>query len=187
MSHHHAVSRRVLALAFGAAFACGPALGAGPSRSSATSDEPTVAFVCAHGNVKSLMAAERFNRLAEQRGLKVRAISRAANPETLFTKVPESLAKDMGREGYRVADVQPQALSREEASRAVRLVHISLEGPLDLSKDPDPRFAAPGAVERWNGIPNGLTQFETANRMISARVDELIEQFARKQAALTSN
>ena len=33
----------------------------------------TVVFVCEHGNAKSLIASEWFNRLARARGLKARA------------------------------------------------------------------------------------------------------------------
>ncbi len=185
MSSNYAVSRRLLAAGFGAALACGLAFGTEPD-SSAKSAQPTVAFVCAHGSIKSLMAAERFNRLAAQRGLAVRAISRATNEKTVDSKIPDPIVRAMTQEGYQVADVKPQVLTREEASDAARVVHISLEGPVDFVKDPNAASASDRAVERWNGIPSGLTQYDATRRMIAARVDALIDEFAKKQASVAT-
>lgn len=39
----------------------------------------TVVFVCEHGTAKSLIAREWFNRLAAQRGIAARAVSRGVN------------------------------------------------------------------------------------------------------------
>ncbi|MGH9334858.1 MAG: hypothetical protein ACRD21_14045, partial [Vicinamibacteria bacterium] len=50
--------------------------------SSARIQEPrTVVFVCEHGAAKSVIAAAHFNRLAKERELPFRAISRGTVPD----------------------------------------------------------------------------------------------------------
>lgn len=178
----HAVLRSVLAAGFCAALGCGAALAADAQTLSPKPGTPVVAFVCSHGTIKSLNAAERFNRLAEQRGLSVRAISRAANEASVDPKVPDPVARDMAKEGYSVADVKPKVLSHEEAASALRVVHISLEGNVD---DPDAAAAKDRRVERWDGIPSGLRLYDVMSQMIAERVDAMIEEFAQKQASAT--
>ena len=46
-----------------------------------TSDSATVVFVCEHGTVKSVIALAHFQRLARERGLPLRAISRGTAPD----------------------------------------------------------------------------------------------------------
>jgi protein-tyrosine-phosphatase len=180
MSNNHAVSRRLLAAGFGAALACGPAFGADlPGSRSA---DPTVVFVCSFGSVKSLMATERFNRMAEKRGLAMRAISRATSEKTVHAKVPDSVVKAMALEGFQVTDVKPLALTREEATAAIRVVHISLEG-ID---DPLPAQAVHRPVERWDGIPSAVRDYNTARSMLVPRVDALFEELAKKQASVAA-
>jgi protein-tyrosine-phosphatase len=41
----------------------------------------TVVFVCEHGSAKSVVAAANFNRLAGERGLGLRAVSRGTDPD----------------------------------------------------------------------------------------------------------
>lgn len=43
--------------------------------------EPTVLFVCLHGAAKSVIAASYFQRLAAERGVKVRAVFAGTEPE----------------------------------------------------------------------------------------------------------
>jgi hypothetical protein len=56
------------------------------------SADSTVVFVCEHGSSRSLVAASLFNRVAEERGLSVRALSRAASSETVDQKVSPKIA-----------------------------------------------------------------------------------------------
>jgi protein-tyrosine-phosphatase len=190
MSIHRLASSCILAAGFGAALACGPAFGADPSGPAAKSTQQTVVFVCKYGSVKSLVAAERFNRLAEQRGLSVRAIGRAANPGTLHTEVPELVARQLNLEGYHVANYQPRVLTPEEAAAAVRVVHISLQG----EPDPDSSVAAAAHVseERWDDVPTMLMgadgkidmtghQYAKARSQLVPHVDTLFQEVTGKQ------
>ena len=47
----------------------------------AMNEGPVVLFVCEHGSTKSTVAAAHFNKLAGERGLKLRAVSRGTNPD----------------------------------------------------------------------------------------------------------
>jgi|SRR5215468_5584477 len=176
MPHNH--TALLLIASFFAALGSSPAF-AVDSRDSSTNTQPTVAFICAHGSIKSLMAAQRFNRLAEERGLPVRAISRATNTDSVDDKVPEPVAKGMTQDGYYVDGIKPQVLTHDEASKALRVVHISLEDP---TNDPNAKEASGVAVERWNGIPSALRDYAMTKRMVNERVDAMINEYAAKQA-----
>ena len=53
------------------------------SQDGKTGGQPsTIVFICEHGSSRSFVAASLFDRIAEQRGLAVRALSRAVSPET---------------------------------------------------------------------------------------------------------
>jgi len=185
-----------MAAGFGAVLACGPAFAADAPDASLKSTPPTVVFTCKYGSVKSLIAAERFNRIAEQRGLSVRAIGRAANPEVVHPKVSDFVAKQLALEGYKVADFKPQAVTREEAAAAIRVVHISLQGEDDpLSAVAKATSSAP--IEVWsdvlsmikisdaNGIPGtvDLTSgtYQRVRGVLISHVDALFEELAKKQ------
>src|SRR5262245_3348146 len=72
----------------------------------AGSKPSSIVFICEHGISKSLVAAMLFNRMAEQRGLAVRAVSRAAGPQTLASKVPARLMQNLDGDGFPVRDFQ---------------------------------------------------------------------------------
>ncbi len=50
------------------------------------SDTPVVIFVCEHGAAKSIIAAAYFNKLAQDRKIKVRAIARGTHPDEELTQ-----------------------------------------------------------------------------------------------------
>jgi arsenate reductase (thioredoxin) len=179
MSLTHSAFRCLAIIGFCfAAFASGPSRAA-DTPSSGPSTQPTVVFICSHGTIKSLMAAQRFNKIAAERGISVRAISRAANDRTVDKKVPDKVAAAMEKEGYYVDEIVPQVLTHDEAAKAAKVVHISLEDPAD---DPDAKTAVGLAVQRWDGIPSGLRDYPTARKMIDQRVDAMVEEFAKKRA-----
>lgn len=197
MVSRNAILGGVLAASLTVACLAGPA--SAQQSPGASFAEPTVVFVCKYGSVKSLVAAERFNRLAEMRGLKVRAISRAANPENVHAKIPELVAHQMALEGFKVADVKPQVLSAEEATAALRVVHISLQG------EDDPisavaKMKAPVPIEVWDDVPSmlrtidasGLPRgpvdttgktYQTTRSLLIPHVDALVDELSKKQTA----
>src|SRR5687768_1704313 len=46
-----------------------------------SADVPAVVFVCEHGTAKSVIALAHFQKLARERGLPLRAISRGSSPD----------------------------------------------------------------------------------------------------------
>ena len=86
-----------------------------------------VVFVCEHGNVKSLMAASYFNQLAEQRGLRVRAISRGSAPDS--NTVPQPVATRLRADGVDVSNFHPAKVEAAEVAEAARVVTIGTNLP----------------------------------------------------------
>ncbi|MFM5885707.1 MAG: hypothetical protein ACKOQ3_10365 [Novosphingobium sp.] len=73
----------------------GLALLAGCATNRPARTAPLVLFVCEHGTVKSPIAREHLRRIAAQRGLRVRAMSRGINPsEDVSPKLAAALAQD---------------------------------------------------------------------------------------------
>jgi protein-tyrosine-phosphatase len=191
MSNYRLLSSFALILGLSSALVAGPTLAAEPE----TPGRPTVVFMCKYGSVKSLVAAERFNKLAEMRGLSVRAIGRAANPGTIHDEVPEVVARNLALEGSDVSNYQPSILKPEEAAAAIRVVHISLQG----EPDPDSTVAASVHVpeERWDDVPTMLIgpdgkvdqtgrQYNKARSLLVSHVDALFEEVAKKSNTLVA-
>ena len=128
---------------------------------------PTVVFVCEHGSSRSLMAASLFNRMAEQRGITARAVSRAASAETVDQKVPDKLASTMAAEGFDVAGFKPQPISAMEASKAVRVVTLAYDKPLETAATP---------VERWSDIGSPGREYQKTRDAIASHVDTLLRE-----------
>jgi protein-tyrosine-phosphatase len=127
---------------------------------------PQVVFVCEHGNVKSLIAQEWFNRLAKERGLAVRAVSRGRKPEA---SVPVPIADALGRDGFEVRKFVPQAPSANEMRKAARVVAIGLDKKA-LGSDI--------AVETWDGVPPASEDYAAARDALRARIETLLSALA---------
>jgi len=134
-------------------------------------DAPVVVFVCEHGSSRSVMAAELFNRKAEQRGVAVRAVSRAASVETVDQKVPDQLARNMAGEGFSVAGFKPQPIGAAEASKATRVVTLAYDKPLD---------AGGASLERWSDIGSPGREYRKTMDAISSHVDTLLDELGKK-------
>lgn len=149
----------LVALVSCAAFAAdNPAL---PARGSVKE----VVFVCEHGSAKSLVAASIFNRIAQDRGLAIHAVSRAAGAQTVDKSVPDIVARSMAQDGFQVASFSPQPLGSDEAARADHIVLI-YDGPVE---------AASGLpVERWDGIAPVSSGYANARSALQSRVEALI-------------
>lgn len=143
--------------------ACTTALAASP---------PTrqVLFICDHGNVKSLMAASYFNKLAQARGLTLRAVSRGLAPDS--DTVPDFLKTQLTAEGFDVSEFRPEALSDADIVSSDRVVAISTSLPpndaVDASK-----------VEQWNDVPAASADYARARESIKAHVQDLINRLSK--------
>lgn len=125
----------------------------------------TVVFVCEHGAAKSVIAAAQFNRLAAQKGLPYRAVSRGTKPdEAVAAAVRTGLASD----GMDVSAWRPTAITNEEVRRAAQVVSLGTD--LAATKP----FAKNKVVE-WNDIPSVTQNYESARSAISRQVESLVE------------
>src|SRR5688500_1978842 len=80
----------------------------------------TVVFVCEHGAAKSVVAAAHFNKLAQERGLAYRAISRGTDPDAA---VPPRVRDGLQAEGLAVDPMfTPMKVSRADVHDVVRAV-----------------------------------------------------------------
>jgi arsenate reductase len=130
----------------------------------ATGPMPTIVFVCEHGAAKSVIAAAYFNKLASERGLSVRAISRGTNPDKdLAPKAVEGLKAD----GLTVGREQPKRLSEADVSQSIRVIAFC-----EL-----PEAYRGRRVEQWNDvIPSVSEDYNRARDAIVERVNHLVDQ-----------
>jgi protein-tyrosine-phosphatase len=132
-----------------------------------------VVFVCAHGNVKSLIASAWFNRLADERGVAARAIARGLTPEN---PVPAPIAERLRREGLDVDGFEARPLAPADLDGASHLVLIGVEAPA---------WAQRGglAVEAWDGIPPASERYLESRDAMRARIEALIARLPRDEQA----
>jgi protein-tyrosine-phosphatase len=129
----------------------------------------TLLFVCEHGSAKSVVAAAHCNRMAAERGLDVRAISRGTSPDA--ENHPAAVA---GLGADRLAPVdRPRRLSSSDLEVAVRVVAFS-ELPAE--------HAASVRVEVWT-VPPVSEGYEAARDAIVGRLERLLEELARAPVA----
>jgi len=161
---------RSLVLLLSAAAAAGasdgkPASGRPPSG--------TVVFVCAHGNVKSMIASQWFNRLAGEQGVAVRSVSRGVTPEN---PVPAPIAGRMRQDGFDLAAFEARALVPADAEAASRIVLIGVDAPSWVEGSGRP-------VERWDDIPPTSEGFEGTRDALRARVESLLGMLKKGKPA----
>jgi len=124
----------------------------------------SVVFVCEHGNVKSLIAMQWFNRLAAERGLAMRAVSRGLVPES---PVPPAIRDRLREDGFDVTTFQARPLARADVRGAARLVVIGTDVPA---------WARPAGVpvEVWRDIPPASEGYGPSRDAMKARIVALL-------------
>lgn len=135
--------------------------------------EPQVLFVCEHGNVKSLMAASYFNRLASERRLAYHAVSRGTAPNS--TTVPPAIVAGLRSEGFDVAEFHPAAISASDvaASRRVILINTTLSGEAQPSGV---------ALEQWMDVPAASEDYAAASAALRKHVEALVDDLSNSRA-----
>src|SRR5262245_45463022 len=120
-------------------------------------------FVCEHGAAKSIVAVAHFNKLAGERNLGIRAISRGTTPEEqLSPKAVEGLASD----GLIPFENVPQKLSSSDVEAAARIISFC-ELPAEIQSKT--------IIDHWEGIPAVSEDYEKARDAIVEKINELIE------------
>jgi arsenate reductase (thioredoxin) len=149
--------------------AAAAASGASPPRGSAAAK---VVFVCAHGNVKSLIASEWLRRVAAERGLAVESVARGIDPEN---PVPAAIAEHLRGDGIDVSSYVARGLAPVDAAGAARLVLIGVEPPAWV--------AGRGlSVDRWDGIPPASERYAASRDAMRARIETLLGELKPPKA-----
>ena len=133
-----------------------------------------VVFVCEHGSAKSLVAASFFERMAKERGLAVRAVSRGTSPDA---SVPPAVVAALRDDGFDVSAFKPRRLEAADVEGADRVVAIGVDiGEVGAKKA--------ARVERWDDIPPFSASYPQARQAIVTRIDALLralEQQSRRK------
>jgi protein-tyrosine-phosphatase len=127
----------------------------------------TVLFVCEHGSAKSVVAAAHFNRIAANRGLPFRAISRGTVPDA---EMAPAAVKGLLGDGLKPDDPAPTKLEQSDLDAAVRVVTFC-----DLP--PELEVAAP--IERWEVLPVS-TEYARSRDAMLAHIEQLLLEFDPK-------
>ena len=126
----------------------------------------TVVFVGEHGAAKSVVAAAHFNRLAAERGLPFRAVSRGTAPDSA---VPGAIATGLSTEKLSVpAGFKPTAVAASDVAGASKVVTFDVTVPVaDASK-----------LSRWDKLPAFSDGYAPASAAIAAKVEALVNELA---------
>jgi arsenate reductase len=122
-----------------------------------------VVFVCEHGSAKSVVAAAHFNRLAKEKNLNLRAISRGTNPDKEF---PEGTIKGLKADGLDVDGAKPVKLSKADVASATRVVAFC--------QLPEAYMAVP--VKHWDDVPPMSEDYNKFRDIIIERIKHLLEE-----------
>jgi arsenate reductase len=129
-----------------------------------------VLFLCPHNAAKSVLAVAEFNRLAQQRGLSLRADSAGTEPDAAPSPM---VVAALHADGIDVADHQPRRVTPEDLAAANRIITLGCDvGAL----------APPGApIESWDDVPPVSQDLERARTAIRHHVERLVIELAAEQ------
>ena len=122
-----------------------------------------IVFVCEHGSAKSVVAAAHFNRLAGERGLGLRAVSRGTEPDEALAPAAEA---GLRADGLAPGDLSPAKLTQGDAAGAVRVVAFC-----ELPRS----YATAAPFERWDGVPPVSEDYAKAREEIVGRIRRLLD------------
>ena len=130
--------------------------------------QPTqVVFVCEHGSVKSFVAMEHFNRKAEERGLRSRAVAGGTVPEP---GVPESVRSGLRADGFEISGFVPQLLTAFDVNDAALVVSFDQ----DITKVVGIRVRH----LRWDNLPGVLADYARGRDAIVSQLEALVDALA---------
>ena len=129
-----------------------------------------IVFVCRNGVAMSVWSAAYFNRLAAERGLRERAVARAAIPS--YREVPLRMRFALALDGFRLDGYRPQVIDAADASAAALVVIIDTELP------PEARASDGAQAELWQGFPPMREQYFPSRAALEQRVEALVGRLA---------
>jgi arsenate reductase (thioredoxin) len=124
----------------------------------------TVIFVCEHGSAKSVVAAAHFNRLAKERKLNLRAVSRGTNPDK---ELPAGTLKGLKADGLEADDHQPKILTEADVAGAVRVVAFC--------QLPE-AYAKITPVKLWDDAPPMSEDYNKFRDLVVERIKRLLDE-----------
>jgi protein-tyrosine-phosphatase len=130
-----------------------------------------VVFVCEHGAAKSVIAAAHFNRLATERGLPFRAISRGTKPDDV---VASGVRAGLASDGIDVSTWRPTAVSDRDIGQALRVVSLAT----DL---PNTKPFVKSKLLEWNDIPPVSENYDVARTAIVEQVRKLLDKLSKAE------
>jgi protein-tyrosine-phosphatase len=122
-----------------------------------------VLFVCEHGSAKSVVAAAHFNRIAADRGLPFRAISRGTVPDD---EMAPAAVKGLLGDGLKPDDPVPTKLGQADLDAAVRVVTFC---------DLPPELEVASPLERWE-VPPVSTEYTGSRDAMLANIERLLRE-----------
>ena len=145
------------------------AVGIVDTRAQAEAPARRVVFVCDHGSVKSLMASLFFDRMAADRGLPYRSVSRGVSPDPV---VPPKIAAALHAEGFDVANYKPVPLGKLDLDGASRVVSIGVDaanaGVLMHDRP----------VDSWTDVPAASVDFAASKAALVRHIEALLDELA---------
>jgi len=135
-----------------------------------------VLFLCPHNAAKSVLAVAEFDRLAQQRGVSLRADSAGTDPEAAPSPaVVAALCAD----GIDVADHRPRRVTPEDLTAADRIITLGC----DIGALAPPE----ASIVSWDDVPPVSRDLEGARRAIRQHVEQLVTELAAEQGQTGSD
>lgn len=130
----------------------------------------TVLFICEHGAARSVIASAYFNKVAQEKGLKYRAIFRGTDPDTMLT--PATI-KGLAHDGFDVKKWKPTKVTQHDVVNADEIVTFDCTIPAEI-KSVKPLI-------KWDGIPAISVNYGVARDQIKSKVESLINELDRRK------
>jgi arsenate reductase len=134
-----------------------------------TSTQPTVVFVCEHGAAKSVIATAYFNKIAAERGLRMRATYRGVNPQS---DLSATALKGLRDDGLTVPDQKPSAIAQKDVDAAAIIFAIGCTLPASAT--------ASGKGNSWDDVPDDQGYGATRDA-IKKHVERLVDDLLKNQ------
>jgi arsenate reductase (thioredoxin) len=130
----------------------------------------TILFVCLHGSAKSVIAVAHVERLARERRLDLRTMSRGLEPDE---SLPPHVVAGLRADGLERPVAAPRPVDREAVASADYVISFGC----DLAP-----FAGNDAVIRWDDVPHVSDGYDRARTAIVERVERLLDAFIERSA-----
>jgi hypothetical protein len=135
-----------------------------------------VVFVCRNGVSMSVWSAAYFNRLASERGLRERAVARAAIPS--YTSVPFRMRFALAVDGFRLDGYRPQVVTPADVQGAEHVVVVRSTDDTALPQETQDKARD---SEVWQGFPPMREHYFPSRAALRAKIEDLVERIAAKE------